>query len=39
MRGDYYNFVTTLGHRESGNKYDSVNTLGYMGRWQFGKAR
>ena len=39
MKGDYYNFITVLGHRESGNRYDSLNTLGFMGRWQFGKPR
>jgi hypothetical protein len=29
-------YTGVLGNRESGNKYDSVNQLGYSGRWQFG---
>ena len=32
-------FARDLGERESGNRYDCVNTLGFMGRWQFGKPR
>lgn len=31
-------FLNAIGHRESGNRYDIVNTYGYMGRYQFGKA-
>ena len=31
-------FLTDIGHRESGNRYDITNTWGYMGRYQFGKA-
>ena len=35
---DYYLFLHDLGHQESGNRYDIVNTYGYMGRYQFGKS-
>ena len=28
-------FLTQLGKRESNNNYNCVNTLGYLGRWQF----
>ena len=31
-------FLTDIGFRESGNRYDITNTLGYMGKYQFGKA-
>ena len=31
-------FLTDIGHRESGNRYDITNTWGYMGRYQFGKS-
>lgn len=31
-------FLDALGHRESGNRYEIVNSYGYMGRYQFGKA-
>tara|TARA_R110001632_G_scaffold48289_1_gene121709 strand:+ start:130 stop:726 length:597 start_codon:yes stop_codon:yes gene_type:complete len=31
-------FLDAIGHRESGNRYDIVNTYGYMGKYQFGKA-
>jgi hypothetical protein len=31
-------FLEAIGHRESGNRYDIVNTYGYMGRYQFGKS-
>lgn len=31
-------FLQAIGHRESGNRYDIVNTYGYMGRYQFGKS-
>ena len=27
-----------LGFRESGNRYDIVNSYGYMGKYQFGKS-
>ena len=29
-------FLNKLGHKESGNRYDVVNSYGYMGRYQFG---
>lgn len=32
-------FSRALGRRESGNNYQAVNSLGYLGRWQFGMAR
>lgn len=31
-------FLTAIGQRESGNRYDIVNTYGYMGRYQFGSS-
>ena len=31
-------FLDAIGHRESGNRYDIVNSYGYLGRYQFGKA-
>ena len=31
-------FLTDIGHRESGNRYNITNTWGYMGRYQFGKS-
>lgn len=31
-------FLDAIGHRESGNRYDIVNTYGYMGRYQFGAS-
>lgn len=31
-------FLTALGHRESGNRYNIVNRFGYMGKYQFGKS-
>ena len=31
-------FLTDIGFRESGNRYDITNTWGYMGKYQFGKA-
>lgn len=34
--GQWQLYVNTLGQRESSNNYRSVNTLGYMGRWQMG---
>jgi len=39
MKGDYKDFIQALGARESGNKYDIENAFGFLGRWQFGKAR
>lgn len=34
----YEDFINSLGHKESGNNYNSVNTLGYLGRYQFGMS-
>ena len=31
-------FLSRLGHFESSNRYDIVNSLGYAGRYQFGRA-
>ena len=39
LKGSYEDFVNALGERESGNNYHIKNTLGYLGRWQFGKMR
>lgn len=30
-------FLNALGHRESGNRYNVINTYGYMGKYQFGR--
>jgi hypothetical protein len=29
-------YVNTIGTRESGNRYDTINTIGFVGRYQFG---
>lgn len=31
-------YVDALGQRESGNSYDAVNTIGFIGRFQFGTS-
>lgn len=31
-------FLHDIGQRESGNRYDIVNTYGYLGRYQFGES-
>ena len=31
-------FLTAVGFRESGNRYDVTNKWGYMGKYQFGKS-
>jgi hypothetical protein len=36
---DFLEFAIALGNRESNNNYKCVNSLGYLGRWQFGKPR
>jgi hypothetical protein len=33
---NWNNYTDVLGKRESSNNYESVNPLGYCGRWQFG---
>jgi hypothetical protein len=35
----YQEFKNDLGKRESGNNYQIINTLGFLGRFQFGKPR
>lgn len=35
----YLDFKNALGARESGNNYKAKNTLGYLGKYQFGLAR
>lgn len=39
MKGDLYDFLVALGHRESSSNYEAKNNYGFMGRWQFGKPR
>ena len=34
--GQWNQYKTRLGQRESGNDYSKVNTIGFSGRWQFG---
>lgn len=36
-RGDLTDFLDALGQRESSNDYSVVNSLGYLGRYQFGE--
>lgn len=31
-------FLSAIGFRESGNRYDITNTFGYMGKYQFGRS-
>ena len=31
-------FLSKLGYKESGNRYDVVNSYGYMGKYQFGRS-
>lgn len=35
---DHSAFLNELGFKESGNDYEKVNRLGYMGKYQFGKS-
>ena len=35
----YEEFKDAIGQRESGNNYQIINTLGFLGRFQFGKPR
>ena len=32
------NFLSAIGFRESGNRYDITNTFGYMGKYKFGRS-
>lgn len=34
----FYDFKEALAQRESGGRYDAVNSLGYLGKYQFGKT-
>lgn len=34
----FIDFKESLAYRESGNNYKAVNTFGYLGKYQFGKA-
>lgn len=36
---NYEDFIDALGFRESKNNYSIRNQFGFLGRWQFGKAR
>ncbi|WP_188370529.1 hypothetical protein [Muriicola marianensis] len=38
VAGDYIAFKEALGFKESRGRYSCVNTLGYMGKYQFGSA-
>ena len=39
MKGYFNDFRDAIGFRESDNRYDAVNTIGFIGRYQFGKPR
>lgn len=39
IKGNYFDFANALGKRESSGFYDRVNTLGFLGKFQFGKPR
>jgi hypothetical protein len=34
----HVDFLQAIGHKESGNNYNVVNTYGYMGKYQFGAS-
>lgn len=38
LGSDTQAYINAIGQRESSNAYDAVNTLGYVGRFQFGAA-
>jgi len=38
VTNQYKDFIIHIGFTESGNDYTKVNTLGYLGRYQFGKS-
>lgn len=38
-KGKFKEFAEALGKRESAGKYDVVNKWGFLGKYQFGKAR
>lgn len=35
-RAETANYMSAIGQRESGNRYDVVNTIGFSGKYQFG---
>ena len=35
---DHTSFLNAIGHKESSNRYDAVNRLGYLGKYQFGRT-
>jgi len=37
-KNDFHHFKEALAFKESGGKYSIVNTLGYLGKYQFGKG-
>jgi len=39
MSKTYKGFILAIAKRESSDRYDIVNSLGYLGRYQFGMAR
>ena len=39
MTKTYLDFRNAIGFKESSNRYGVVNSLGYLGRYQFGTAR
>jgi len=39
MKGYFNDFRDAIGYRESSNKYDTVNSYNYVGRFQFGRER
>jgi len=39
MKGGFDEFAKAIRERESSNRYDIENKFGYLGAYQFGKAR
>jgi len=35
---EFYRFINDLGHRESGNNWLCINTIGCFGEWQFAES-
>lgn len=38
-KGKFREFARDIGLRESGGRYDAINKWGFLGKYQFGKAR
>ena len=38
MGNDYFDFLNDLGNRESGGNYKAENSIGYIGKYQFGES-